>query len=245
MRDVVGNAAMEDAMKPHQVVSQDEWTTARTDLLEREKAASKARETLTAARAAMPWMEVATEYVFDGPDGAVTLADLFDGRSQLIISHFMFAPEWDAGCPSCSFWADGYDGQIAHLNQRDVSFAAISRAPIEKLQTYRERMGWSFSWVSSVGNTFNQDFGIAFAPHVLESGAKNYNFGTSRFSGSDAPGFSVFARDRTRIFRTYSCYSRGLEVLNPTYHFLDMVPKGRDEADLDYAQAWIKRRDEY
>lgn len=128
MRDAVDNAAMEDAMKPHQVVSQDEWTVARADLLAREKAASKAREALTAAKAAMPWMEVETEYAFGGPDGTVTLADLFEGRSQLIISHFMFAPEWDAGCPSCSFWADGYNGQIAHLNQRDVSFAAISRA---------------------------------------------------------------------------------------------------------------------
>lgn len=245
MLDAVDNAAMEDAMKSHQVVSPDKWTAARTDLLTREKAASKAREALTAAKAAMPWMEVETEYAFDGPNGTVTLADLFEGRSQLIISHFMFAPEWDAGCPSCSFWADGYNGQVAHLNQRDVSLAAISRAPIEKLEAYRKRMGWSFKWVSSGSNTFNQDFGVAFAPDMLESGAKNYNFGTSRFGGSDAPGFSVFARDGARIFRTYSCYSRGLEVLNPTYHFLDMVPKGRNEAGLDYAQAWVRRRDEY
>ena len=232
-------------MKPHRVVSPDEWTVARTDLLAREKAATKAREALTAAKAAMPWMEVETEYAFDGSNGAVTLANLFEGRSQLIISHFMFAPEWDAGCPSCSFWADGYNGQIAHLNQRDVSFAAISRAPIEKLQAYRERMGWSFTWVSSGGNAFNRDFGVSFAPDAHEPGANNYNLATSRFSGSDAPGFSVFARDGTRILRTYSCYSRGLEALNPTYHFLDMVPKGRDEAGLDYAQAWVKRRDEY
>ncbi len=232
-------------MKPQRVVSPDEWAVARIDLLAREKAASKAREAVTAAKAALPWMEVETAYAFDGPDGAVTLADLFERRSQLIISHFMFAPEWDAGCPSCSLWADGYNGQITHLNQRDVSFAAISRAPIEKLQAYRERMGWSFTWVSSGGTTFNRDFGVSFAPAAHEPGVKNYNFGTSRFGGSDAPGFSVFARDDERIFRTYSCYSRGLEVLNPTYHFLDLVPKGRNEAGLKYAQAWVKRRDEY
>ena len=232
-------------MKPHQVVSPDEWNEARRALLAREKAASKAREALTAERAALPWMAVEKAYTFDGPEGAVTLGDLFAGRSQLIVSHFMFAPEWEAGCPSCSFWADGYNGQIAHLNQRDVSFAAISRAPLEKLLAYRERMGWSFTWVSSGDTTFNQDFGVAFTSDALAAGAPNYNFATGRFNGSDAPGFSVFARDDARIYRTYSCYARGLEMLNPTYHFLDLVPKGRDEAGLDFTQAWVRRRDEY
>ena len=233
-------------MKPQHVVSADAWTAARRDLLAREKAASKAREALTAERAALPWMAVETSYEFDGPDGGVTLGDLFEGRGQLIVSHFMFAPEWEAGCPSCSFWADGYNGQIAHLNQRDVSFAAISRAPLEKLLAYRKRMGWSFTWVSSGGTTINQDFGVAFAADDDPSpDAKNYNFGTSRFNGPDAPGFSVFARDGERIYRTYSCYSRGLEILNPTYHFLDLVPKGRDEAGLKFAQAWVSRKDEY
>ena len=231
-------------MTTHPIVSPDAWLTARRRLLDREKAASKAREELTAARAALPWVEVETAYTFEGADGAVTLADLFEGRSQLIVSHFMFAPEWDAGCPSCSFWADGYNGQIAHLEQRDVSFAAISRGPIDKLLAYRERMGWSFTWVSSGATTFNRDFGV----HMDEDnppGAPNYNFDTSAFHGADAPGFTVFARDGERIFRTYSCYARGLEMLNPTYHFLDLVPKGRDEAGLTYPQAWVKRHDEY
>lgn len=231
-------------MTTHAIVSPNEWLTARRALLDREKAASKAREELTAARAALPWVEVETAYAFEGADGAVTLADLFAGRAQLIVSHFMFAPEWDAGCPSCSFWADGYDRQITHLEQRDVSFAAISRAPVDKLLAYRKRMGWSFTWVSSGATTFNRDFGVHMdggdAP-----GAKNYNFGTGAFHGSDAPGFTVFARDGERIFRTYSCYARGLEMLNPTYHFLDLVPKGRDEAGLAYTQAWVRRHDEY
>ncbi len=232
-------------MKPQHVVSAEAWTAARRDLLAREKAASKAREALTAERAALPWMAVEKAYAFNGPDGTVTLGDLFAGRGQLIISHFMFGPDWEAGCPSCSFWADGYDGQIAHLNQRDVSFAAISRAPLDKLLAYRERMGWSFTWVSSGNTTFNQDFGVAFSGDDLAADAPNYNFATSRFNGPDAPGFSVFARDGERIYRTYSCYARGLEMLNPTYHFLDLVPKGRDETGLDFTQAWVRRKDEY
>ena len=231
-------------MKPHQVVSQDEWAAARTDLLVREKAASKARETLTAARAAMPWMEVETEYVFDGPDGAVTLADLFDGRSQLIVSHFMFAPEWDAGCPSCSFWADGYDGQIAHLNQRDVSFAAISRAPIEKLQTYRERMGWSFSWVSSVGNTFNQDFGVAFAPDVRESGARTTTSARAVSRIRRAGVQRICARRTTHLPDLLMLLTRPRSA-QPDVPFPRHGPERPRRSRPRLRQAWVKRRDEY
>jgi len=185
-------------------------------------------------------------HMFEGPDGEVALADLFDGRSQLIVQHFMYGPEWQEGCPSCSFWADNYDPIIVHLHQRDVSMAAVSRAPIAQLQGYRERMGWSFLWVSSLDNDFNFDYHVSFTPEEQESGESYYNYGTARFPSEEAPGFSVFYKDPDgRIFHTYSVYSRGLDPLNSAYQYLDLVPKGRDEQDLPYGMAWLRRHDQY
>ena len=173
------------------------------------------------------------------------MSDLFRERGQLIVYHFMFPASWQAGCKSCSFWADGYDGIVKHLGARDVSLAAVSIAPYPTLAAFRERMGWSFEWVSSAGSDFNRDFGVSFSAQQIESGAPDYNFGTQPFGVEEAPGISVFARRDGAIFHTYSTYSRGLDWLNPTYHLLDLVPKGRDEADLPFSMAWVKLHDQY
>ena len=227
------------------VVSHEEWTRARTALLVREKEFAREREALAQARRDLPWEEVTKDYVFDGPDGKLTLADLFGDRGQLVIYHFMFPPEWDAGCPHCSFWADSFNGIPAHLRARDVSFAAVSRAPIGKIAAYKQRMGWSFPWVSAGQTDFNYDFGISFTPEQVASHARVYNYGSDPGS-EDREGIGVFARDgQGRVFHTYSTYARGIDAMNAAYQFLDLVPKGRDEPADGDPQFWVRRHDEY
>ena len=229
----------------HEVVSHDDWTRAREALLAREKEFSRQREALARERRDLPWEEVTKDYVFDGPDGKLTLPDLFGGCSQLVVYHFMFPPEWDAGCPHCSFWADSFNGAPVHLRARDVSFAAISRAPIGKIVAYKQRMGWSFPWVSAGETDFNYDFGVAFSSDQVASRAPVYNYG-SEPGFKDREGISVFARDeRGRVFRTYSTYARGIDMMNGVYQFLDLVPKGRDEPADGDPQFWVRRHDEY
>jgi len=230
-------------MTMHAVVSADEWTAARKALLAREKEFTRARDALSAVRRDLPWQKVEKDYVFTGEHGPTHLPDLFAGRSQLIVQHFMFGPDWQAGCKSCSFWMDNYDGIVVHLNHRDVSLVAVSRAPIETLAAYRRRMGWHFPWVSSLGNSFNYDFAVSFTPEQVESEEATYNFGTLPPYGEETPGISVFAREGDAIYRTYSTYARGLDMLNGAYHLLDLVPKGRDEGDD--GMKWLRRHDEY
>jgi predicted dithiol-disulfide oxidoreductase (DUF899 family) len=223
------------------VVGHDEWLEARKQLLAKEKEFTRARDELTRQRQALPWEPVENDYVFDGPNGNETLADLFDGRSQLIVYHFMFAPEDDAGCKSCSFWADNFNPNVIHLNARDVSFVAVSRAPLDKLEAYRERMGWNFHWVSSGATDFNFDYGVSFKPE--QQGDDVYNYGTLAPRIADREGLSIFAREDGSIFHTYSAYARGIDLVNTAYNYLDLVPRGRDEGDQ--GQAWVRRHDEY
>jgi len=228
------------------VVGHDEWLEARKQLLAREKEFTRARDELTRQRQALPWEPVENDYVFDGPNGNEALADLFDGRSQLIVYHFMFPPEDDVGCKSCSFWADNFNGITAHLRQRDVAFAAISRAPLAKLQAFAQRLGWTFKWVSSQGSDFNYDFEVSFQPEALARGEATYNFAKLQHASSDMPGISVFAKDENgAVFRTYSTFGRGLDMMNTAYQYLDLVPKGRDEGGLPHTMAWVKLRDLY
>jgi predicted dithiol-disulfide oxidoreductase (DUF899 family) len=228
----------------HQVVSPEEWLAARKALLAKEKAFTRLRDQLSAERRTLPWVEVDKAYVFDGADGKETLADLFAGHSQLLVYHFMFGPDWNEGCPSCSFWADNYNGIVVHLAHRDVALVAISRAPLEKLEAYKRRLGWSFKWVSSLGNDFNRDYHVSFTPEEQKTAV--YNYEARGFGSSEAPGVSVFAKDDAgNIFHTYSCYARGLDMLNGAYHLLDLVPKGRDEAGLSHPMAWVRRHDKY
>jgi predicted dithiol-disulfide oxidoreductase (DUF899 family) len=233
-------------MTTHQVVSNEQWLAQRKALLDKEKAFTRLRDELSAERRALPWVKVEKNYVFDSDKGKVSLADLFDGKSQLIVYHFMFHPDWDAGCKSCSFWADTYNPTIVHLNHRDVNLVAISRAPLERLDAYKRRMGWTFRWVSSMSNDFNYDFGVSFTPDDLKNAGNNYNFGTRRFGMEEAPGLSVFYKDVDgTIYRTYGCYARGLDMVNSAYQYLDLVPKGRDEQESSGPMAWLRRHDEY
>ncbi|MEM7443643.1 MAG: DUF899 domain-containing protein [Pseudomonadota bacterium] len=233
-------------MQQHRLVGQDEWITARKALLAKEKEFTKQRDRLSAERRALPWVKIEKAYEFDGPDGKVGLADLFEGRSQLMTYHFMFGPDWEAGCPSCSFLADNFDRAIIHMNQRDVSMVAISRTALSKLEAYKKRMGWTFTWLSSLNTDFNQDFGVSFTPEEREAGNAYYNYETGSFPADEAPGLSVFSRDDPgNVFHTYSTYGRGLDALISTYQYLDLAPKGRDEDELSYPMAWIRRHDEY
>ena len=228
----------------HTVVSQDEWLTARKALLAQEKEFSKARDALSAAQRALPWVKVEKNYVFDGAAGKQSLSDLFDGRSQLIIYHFMFGPDWNAGCPHCSHWADNFNGVIVHLNQRDVSMVAISRAPYAKLAAYRQRMGWTFNWLSSLDSDFNFDFNVSFTPEEVAAKDALYNFVRQNPDVSEREGVSIFFKDDGGdIFRTYSTYARGIDILNTDYNYLDLVPKGRDEGGR--GPYWVRRHDEY
>ncbi len=232
-------------MTKPRVVSREEWIEARKAHLEREKALDRERDALSQERRSLPRVQV-EDYQFHGPVGPVRLSELFAGHSQLIVQHFMFGRDWEAGCPSCSFWADGYDKITVHLNHRDVAFAAVSSAPIAKLVAYRRRMGWVFPWVSAAGCSFNRDFGVTFSESDLADGTGVYNFGTTTAAGQEMPGTSVFVQEKKgRILHTYSTYARGLDRLNAAYHFLDMVPKGRDEEGLPWPQAWVRRHDEY
>ena len=228
----------------HKVVSSEKWLAARKKLLVKEKALTRLADKLAKERRALPWEAVAKDYVFEGPSGTQTLSQLFDGRSQLVVYHFMFVPDWDAGCPHCSRWADNFNGIIAHLNQRDVSMVAVSRAPYAKLAAYRQRMGWSFKWVSSFGTDFNFDYHVSFTPEELKKGKAFYNFKLQNPGVADREGVSVFARDaKGRIFRSYSTFARGIEALNLDYKYLDVVPKGRDEGGR--GPFWVRRHDEY
>ena len=223
---------------------QSDWTTARLAFLEKEKAFTHARDELSAARRALPWEKVEKTYVFEDERGSVGLSDLFRGKSQLIAYHFMFGPDWEAGCKSCTFWADNFERNAIHLNARDTNLVLISRAPLEKLLAYRKRMGWTMEWVSSLNNSFNQDFAVSF-PHDKDREDDNYNFGTIALRRRGSAGLSVFAKENGAIFHTYSTYARGLDMLNAGYQLLDLVPKGRDEDSLDFSMAWLRRRDEY
>jgi predicted dithiol-disulfide oxidoreductase (DUF899 family) len=231
-------------MNKHMVVSRDAWIAARKALLAKEKEFTRQRDRVSAERRELPWVKVDEEYLFDGPNGKETLSELFAGSNQLLVYHFMFGPDWTEGCPSCSFWADNYNGIAVHLKQRDVSLVVVSRAPLEKLKAYKERMGWSFKWVSSLGNDFNRDYHVSFTPE--EKDTAYYNFERRGFSSSEAPGISVFFKDEDgNVFHTYSCYARGLDMLNGAYHHLDLVPKGRDEQGLPYPMSWVRRHDKY
>jgi predicted dithiol-disulfide oxidoreductase (DUF899 family) len=233
--------------EPHTIVSRSEWIAARERLLAREKELTQLRDQLSAQRRALPWVRVDKPYAFEGAAGKQSLEQLFAGRSQLVVYHFMFGPGWEEGCKSCSFWADSFNGVLAHLAQRDVAFAAISRAPLAKLSAYAARLGWSFPWLSSAGSDFNFDFHVSFEPEQLASGRARYNYAPISGEVEERPGISVFHRDARSgdVFHTYSCYARGLDLLNTAYNFLDLVPKGRDEAGLPYTMSWVRRRDEY
>jgi len=233
-------------MASHQIVSPEEWVVARQELLAKEKEFTRLRDQLSQQRRALPWVKVDKEYVFDGPNGKETLAELFAGRSQLLIYHFMFDPDWDEGCKSCSFWADNYNDIIVHLRHRDVTMVTIARAPLSKLAAYQQRMGWGFKWVSSFGTDFNQDYHVSFTPEQEKQGEVYYNYQASKYFSSEGPGISVFYKDEQgNIFHTYSCYARGLDMMNSAYHHLDLTPKGRDEASLSSPQAWVRRHDQY
>jgi predicted dithiol-disulfide oxidoreductase (DUF899 family) len=233
-------------MEPHKVVSQDEWIAARKAHLADEKAFTKARDALSRKRRELPWVKVEKDYVFDGPNGKETLADLFGGKSQLIVYHFMLGPGWEAGCPSCSYLADHFDGAAIHLEHRDVTFLAVSRAPLPEIERYKQRMGWKFKWVSSFGNDFNFDYQVSASPEEKASGKAFYNYELTTFPSEERPGASVFYKnDAGDIFHTYSSYGRGLDMLIGAYHFLDLAPKGRDEEGLKFSMAWVRRHDEY
>lgn len=229
----------------HEITGKEQWTAARLELMAREKELTRLRDEVSALRRALPRRRVERSYVFEGPDGERRLADLFDGCQQLIVYHFMYGPDWEAGCPSCTFWADHFDAMLPHLRARDTAFAVVSRGPLDKLRAYAERMGWRFPWVSSAGNTFNRDFDVTFTEEQIARKDKLYNFGTLEAVGQELPGASVFMRDGDEILHTYSTYARGLDILNGTYHWLDLTPKGRDEAGLPWPMAWVKRHDEY
>ena len=230
------------AKTTHEVVSSSAWQEARLRLLAKEKEFTHLRDELSAARRALPWEAVTKEYVFDGAGGKKTLPELFDGRSQLIIYHFMFGPDWDAGCPHCSHWADSFNGVIVHLNHRDVTMVAVARAPYAKLAAYEKRMGWSFPWFSSHGSDFNFDFSVSFTPK--EQNQAVYNFGTLAPEFTEREGISVFFKDdKGKVFRTYSTFARGIDLMSADYNYLDLVPKGRDEGGR--GPFWVRRHDEY
>lgn len=227
----------------HDVVSRDEWLTARRKFLAAEKELTRLRDKLAQDRRDLPWVRIDQEYTFDTPTGPQTLAELFDGRSQLLLQHFMFAPGWQAGCPSCSFMADHADGMNKHLSHHDVSLIAVSRAPLDEIEKYRERMGWQFKWVSSNGSSFNYDFRVSFTPQEVATGHIDYNFGEWEEAEEEWPGVSAFYKDRTGdVFHTYSTFGRGVEVMMGTYAMLDLMPKGRNEAS---GMEWLRRHDSY
>jgi len=233
-------------MQQHTIVSREEWITARKAHMAREKELTQAREALSEARRNLPWVKVDKDYVFEGPNGKVTLAELFQGRPQLVVQHVMFAPEWEAACKSCSFWVDGFERMVPHLAARDTTMVAISRAPLAKLEAFKKRMGWTFDWFSSGGNDFNYDYGVSFTPEQIEAGKAKYNFGTTPLYGPELPGISVFYRDAAGdIFHTYSTYARGLDMMNAAYHYLDLTPLGRHEEGLPYPMDWVRLRDQY
>jgi predicted dithiol-disulfide oxidoreductase (DUF899 family) len=233
-------------MSDHTIVPSEEWVAARRQLLAKEKEFLRLRDELSSERRRLPWERVGKQYTFEGPNGRETLADLFGGRSQLIVYHFMFAPDWQAGCPGCSFWADSFNDVIPHLNQRDVSLVAISRAPLQKLRGFATRMNWNFKWLSGADSDFNFDYQVSFRPEDLARGTAVYNYTQHERQNTDMPGFSVFFKNESgEVFHTYSTFARGLDSMNAAYQLLDLVPKGRDEAGLPFPMAWVKLHDLY
>ena len=228
------------------IVTREEWLEARRAHLQDEKAFTKARDALSARRRALPWVRIDKPYAFQTLDGEESLPDLFGSHSQLIVSHFMFGPDWEQGCPSCSFMADGYDGLDIHLAHRDAAFVAVSNTSLEKIERYRARMGWSFRWASSLGSDFNRDFGVSFTPEEMAAGEMTYNYQRRRFPASEAPGMSIFHKpDTETVVHTYSTYGRGLDMLIGAYHLMDMLPKGRDEDEFEFSMEWLRRHDQY
>ncbi len=233
-------------MENRKIVGHDEWLQARQEHLAKEKEFTQMRDELSRARQNMPWVKIDKEYVFEGATGTQTLTDLFDGCSQLMVYHFMFHPDWKEGCKSCSFIADNYNGSSVHLRARDVAFVTVSRAPLSKLEAYRQRMGWDFKWVSSENTDFNADYHVSFTDAEIKRGDAYYNYRNKGFPFPEGPGLSVFYRDPDgTVYHTYSCYGRGLDILIGTYNYLDLVPKGRDEEDLSYSMGWIRHHDRY
>jgi predicted dithiol-disulfide oxidoreductase (DUF899 family) len=231
-------------MAKHEVVAHDAWVAARTELLAQEKEFTRLRDELGRRRRELPWEVVEKEYVLDGAQGRQSLAELFDGRSQLVVYHFMFAPEDEEGCPHCSFWADSFDANVVHLKARDVTFVAVSRAPYPKLAAYRERMGWTFPWLSAAESDFNFDYRVSFTPEEQANGGV-YNYVEQSSLLPDREGVSVFFRDEAgATFHTYSAYARGIDLLNAAYNYIDLVPKGRDEEGRP-PQFWVRRHDAY
>jgi predicted dithiol-disulfide oxidoreductase (DUF899 family) len=233
------------------IVSRDEWLAARKQHLNAEKELTRLRDRVSADRRKLPWVLVDKPYVFDGPNGKEALADLFGGKSQLIVYHFMFGPGWNAGCPSCSFLADHIDGALAHLAARDVGVVVVSRAPLAELQAFRQRMGWRFKWVSSHGSGFNYDFHtttdetVAPVEYNYRDKATLEQLGQTYHAQGEQPGASVFLRDGNRVYHTYSTYGRGLDLLVGAYNYLDLVPKGRDEDALGFTMEWVRHHDKY
>jgi predicted dithiol-disulfide oxidoreductase (DUF899 family) len=233
-------------MTDHRIVSESEWLEARKALLVREKAFQRERDALSRERRDLPWVAVNKDYRFETEAGMKSLDDLFGDRNQLVIYHFMYGPDWEAGCKSCSLMAESFDRNVVHLAARDVALVAVSRAPLEKLLAFRKRMGWQFEWVSSLGSDFNYDFHVSFTPEMREKGDVVYNYASSSFPSEEAPGLSVFYRDEDgSVYHTYSTYGRGLDPMMAVYQFLDLVPKGRDEDSLGYGMEWVRLRDEY
>jgi predicted dithiol-disulfide oxidoreductase (DUF899 family) len=233
-------------MPDHQIVPHEQWIESRKAFLEREKEFTRLRDELSAARRALPWEAVEKEYVFDTPQGKRTLGDLFDGRHQLLVYHFMYGPDWEAGCPACSFWVDNLERNAIHLAHRDIALVAIAHAPLAKLEAYRRRMGWTLPFASALECDFNRDFGVSFDKEAVDAGDVTYNYRHGSAPGTESPGLSAFHRDDDgRIHHTYSTYSRGLDMLNAGYHLMDVAPLGRSEERLDFSMAWLRRRDEY
>ena len=230
----------------HSIVSQEKWLQLRKELLIKEKELTRLRDRLNAERRELPWVRVEKNYLFDAPGGKVSLKELFAGRSQLVIYHFMFGPDWNEGCPSCSFVSDHIDGALPHLAARDATMVMVSRAPLAKIEAFKKRMGWRFTWVSSYGSDFNSDFRVSFTKDEMAQGKVNYNYAMQEFPSEEAPGISVFYQDAGGdVFHTYSSYGRGLEQLVGTYMILDLVPKGRDEDKLGFTMEWVRHHDRY
>lgn len=230
----------------HPVVARDRWIAERRALLAREKELTRLSDQIARERRALPWVRVEKNYVFDTLEGPRTLAELFEGRRQLIVQHFMFAPGWEQGCKSCSYMADHIDGMNVHLSQRDVTLRVVSRAPLAEIERFRQRMGWQFKWASSHANDFNHDFGVSFTQEEMATGEVYYNYVMQSFPQEEAPGVSVFYKnDVGDVFHTYSRYGRGVEVMMGTYNLLDLTPKGRDEEGLSYPMEWVRHHDRY
>ncbi len=229
------------------VASRAQWRAAREALLEKEKDLTHRRDELARLRRELPWVKVEKNYVFDAPGGKQTLAELFGDRGQLLVYHFMFGPDSEHGCPSCSLLSDHIDGANWHLPQRDVKLMAVSRAPLAKITAFKQRMGWRFDWVSSFGTDFNSDFGVLFTKEDVAKGQVAYNYGIAPAYGSeDHPGLSAFIKDAAgTVYHTYSTYARGLDHLVGAYNFLDLAPKGRDEDGLAFTMEWVRHHDRY